>query len=326
MKAFRHYDASTVEACAALLSTYSGRARPIAGGTDLLGVLKDRILPEYPEALVNLKTIPGLSGVEEKDGWLTIGAMAGLEEISDNPVIKAKYGVLAEAAASVATPVIRKAATIGGNLCQDVRCWYYRYPHSLGGRINCLRKGGRKCPALVGDNRYHAIMGGKLCFAVCPSDTAVALSALEAEVLVRGQGGSRMVPVDSFYTALGNALDPGEIVTGIRVPEPPAGSRQTFLKFTLRKPIDFAVVSVASVLSFSGETCTRARISLGAVAPMPVRAGGAESKLEGRVIESDLARVAAEEATAGARPLGRNGYKVDIVRSLVRRSINKTGE
>ena len=204
MKSFKHYDAQTVEACLALLKSYNGQARPIAGGTDLLGVLKDKILPEYPQAIVNLKTIPGLDVIKEEGGGLTVGAMTCLEDLAEAPLIREKYPVLAEAAASVATPVIRKMAYLGGNLCQDVRCWYYRYPHSLGGRIECFRKGGRKCPAVAGDNRYHAIMNGKICFAVCPSDTAVALSALEAEVNIQGPDGRRTIPIDSLYSASGD--------------------------------------------------------------------------------------------------------------------------
>ena len=290
-------------------------------GTDLLGVLKDKILPDYPQALINLKTIPGLDGIEEANGWLTIGALARLDDIATAPLVLKKYSLLAQAAASVATPVIRKTATIGGNLCQDVRCWYYRYPHSLGKRIECFRKGGRTCPAVAGDNRYHAIMNGKKCFAVCPSDTAVALTVLEAEILTCGPGGARTIPVDALYTVMGNVLGTGEIVTGIRVPVAPADARQTFFKFTLRKPLDFALVSVASVIRLEGGVCAEAKIALGAVAPMPVRATEAEAVLTGRTIDQALARKAAEQAVAVARPLSRNAYKVDIVKTLVRKSL-----
>ena len=241
--------------------------------------------------------------------------------MATSPLVREKYGALAEAAASVATPVIRKTATIGGNLCQDVRCWYYRYPHSLGNRIDCFRKGGRTCPAVAGDNRYHAVMYGKICFAVCPSDTAVALSALDAEILAYGPKGARTVPVQAFFTSTGNVLEAGEIVTGVRVPEPPADAGQTFLKFTLRKPIDFALVSVASVVRRVNGVCAEARIALGAVAPMPVRATEAEAMLTGREIDPALARAAADQALALARPLSHNAYKVDIVKALIERSL-----
>ena len=321
MKSFKHFDTATVEAGSALLASYQGRARAMAGGTDLLGILKDRILPDYPEAVVNLKTIPDLDGIKEDNGWLTIGSMARLDDVATSPLVREKYGALAEAAASVATPVIRKTATIGGNLCQDVRCWYYRYPHSLGNRIDCFRKGGRTCPAVAGDNRYHAVMYGKICFAVCPSDTAVALSALDGEILAYGPQGARTVPVPAFFTATGNVLEPGEIVTGVRVPEPPLDAAQTFLKFTLRKPIDFALVSVASVVRRVNGVCAEARIALGAVAPMPVRATEAEAMLTGREIDPALARAAADQALAVAKPLSRNAYKVDIVKTLIERSV-----
>ena len=256
-----------------MLKAYRGKAKLIAGGTDLLGILKDRILPDYPEAIINIKTIPGLDYIKEDAKGLKIGALTTLSDIAKSPVVKEKYKVLAEAAYAVATPQIRNMATLAGNLCQDVRCWYYRYPHAIGGRILCLRKGSGPCLAVSGDNRYHAILGGKGCFAVCPSDTAVALTALDAKIKIAGLRKKRIVPVKDFFTTLGNVLEPGEMVTEIQLPKPPDRAKQTFLKLTLRKPVDFAIVSVASVITLEDGICKDASIVLGAVAPVPIQGG-----------------------------------------------------
>jgi xanthine dehydrogenase YagS FAD-binding subunit len=212
-------------------------------------------------------------------------------------------------------------ATLGGNLCQDVRCWYYRYPRGIGGPIPCARKGKGACLAVKGDNRYHAILNGKKCFAVCPSDTAVALEALDARIIVTGPDGDRAVSPADFFTPLRNALGPNELVREIEIPARTAVGEQRFLKFTLRKPIDFAIVSVASVLTIEKGICTEARIVLGAVAPGPVRATAAEKVLVGRPITEDLAKAAAETALIGAKPLGKNAYKVNVARTLVKRAI-----
>lgn len=173
MKSFKHANAKTVSEAVKLLKNNQGRARLIAGGTDLLGTLKDKILPAYPETIINIKTIPNLDYIREDTGGLKIGALARLEEIAQSPVVKEKYKLLAEAAEAVATPQIRRMGTIGGNLCQDVRCWYYRYPHSVGGRILCYLKGGKGCYALTRENQYHSIFGGlrdtsSPCSSACP--------------------------------------------------------------------------------------------------------------------------------------------------------------
>ncbi len=321
MKYFKHINAKTVNEACRLLKGFRGNARLIAGGTDLLGILKDRIVPDYPEALINLKTIPGLGYIKEDAKGLKIGALTTLSDIADSPVIKGKYGVLAEAAYAVGSPQIRNAATLAGNLCQDVRCWYYRYPHVIGKRILCLRKGSGPCLAVLGDNRYHAILEGKRCFAVCPSDTAIALTALDAKMNITGIRKSRIVPVKDFFTTLGNVLEPGEIVTEIRIPKPLDKTKQTFLKLTLRKPIDFAIVSVASVISIEDGICTDASIALGAVAPVPIKTVRAEGIIRGRVIAPETAAEAAEAAVAGAKALSMNAYKIEETKILVQRAI-----
>jgi xanthine dehydrogenase YagS FAD-binding subunit len=321
VKTFEHFDAASVEEALSLLKKYGGKARVMAGGTDLLGVLKDEILEDYPDALINIKTIPGMDTLKESAGGLTIGALAKLADIASSPAVKAKYAALSQAAESVASPEIRTMATIGGNLCQDVRCWYYRYPHHMGGRLLCYRKGSGPCHAVKGDHRYHAIMGGKRCFAVCPSDTATALLALQAEIQIVGARGTRTLPVEDFFTPLGNSLSKGDLVTEIRVPRPAQGNRQTFLKFTVRKPIDFAIASVASVITVEDGVCVDARIVLGGVAPVPLRAKGAERVVQGKPLDAKTAEEAADASVSGAKPRSGNAYKVEITKALVKKAL-----
>ena len=321
MRSFTHINAHSIEEAHSLLDKYKDKAVLNAGGTDLLGVLKDEILPGYPEVVINIKTISGLDSVMENDEGLKIGPLTKLSDIANSSLIKKRYPVLAEAAHSVATPQIRNAATIGGNLCQDVRCWYYRYPRHIGGPIQCLRKGNGPCLAVRGDNRYHAIMEGKRCFAVCPSDTAVALAALDAWISVAGTEGDRKIAITDFFSPLANVLKPGEIVKEIEVPALTRLTKQRYLKFTLRKPVDFAIVSVASVVTVENGFCEDARISLGAVAPGPVRAKAAEVLLKGKQINEASAAKAAEIAMSGAKPLSMNGYKIEIAKSLIKRAL-----
>lgn len=321
MKTFEHFDAASVEEALSLLKKYGDKARVMAGGTDLLGVLKDEILEDYPEVLVNIKSIPELDRIKEDSHGLRIGALAKLDEVASSPAIKAEYRALSEAAGSVAFPEIRSMGTIGGNLCQDVRCWYYRYPHHMGGRLLCYRKGSGPCHAVKGDHRYHAIMGGKRCFAVCPSDTATALLALQAEIQIVGARGTRTLPVGDFFTPLGNSLSKGDLVAEIRVPRPVRGNRQAFLKFTVRKPIDFAIASIASVLTVEDGVCVDARIVLGGVAPVPLRAKGAERVVQGKPLDAKTAEEAADASVSGAKPRSGNAYKVEITKALVKRAL-----
>jgi xanthine dehydrogenase YagS FAD-binding subunit len=324
MRPFTHINAQTVNEAVAILSTHKEKARLNAGGTDLFGLLKDEILSNYPELIINIKTIAGLEYIREEDGVLKIGALAKLCDIAGSPVLNERYKVLAEAARAVASPQIRNNATIGGNLCQDVRCWYYRYPRHIGGPIWCARKGRGPCHAVRGDNRYHSIIGGKKCFAVCPSDTAVALAALDARVVFAGPEGERKMAVTDFYKPLGNGLNIGEMIREVEIPALKEPSNQRFLKFTLRRPIDFAIVSVASVIAVRDGICADARIALGAVAPGPARARAAEEVVIGKAIDEPAAGKAADAALARARPLSHNGYKVEIARTLVKRAILRT--
>jgi xanthine dehydrogenase YagS FAD-binding subunit len=321
MRDFAHYDVRSVSEAVNLLAKHKGRAKLNAGGTDLLSILKDDILPEYPESIINIKTIHGLDYIKEDEGVLRIGSLARLSDVEKSPLVTEMFPLLADAAHSVASPQIRKMATLGGNLCQDVRCWYYRYPRGIGGPVQCARKGKGPCLAIKGDNRYHAIMDGKKCFAVCPSDTAVALAALDARIVIAGAGRQRTITIADFFNPMGNGLGTDEMVREVEIPVPMVKGHQAFLKFTLRKTIDFAVVSVATVITLQGKVCADARIVLGAVAPRPVRAEEAEKALIGQTINTGVTAQAAEAALAKARPLSRNAYKVEIAKTLVKRAI-----
>ena len=326
MKRFEHHNARSIREAVKLLNDYEGKAKVIAGGTDLLGALKDRVFPEYPDAVINIKTIEGLDYIRNDKKGLTIGALARLADIVKSPVVKEEYKLLAEAVHSVATPLIRNMATIGGNLAQDVRCWFYRYPRQIGGPMVCLRKGGKFCSALAGDNRYHSIFGAaplaelscgpirlgtdvpsypssvrKGCLAVNPSDIAIALVALDARIVTT----KRSLPAELFFKATATSstvLEADELIKEIQIPKPPAGARQRYEKFTLRKPIDFAVVSVASILTVDNGVCKDARIVLGAVAPEPVRARKAEEAIKGRTLDEDIADGSGEACPCRCEP------------------------
>jgi len=320
VKEFKHFNAYSVDEAVALMGRYGERAAVIAGGTDILGKMKDSILPAYPEALINIKTIDGLSEIKESGGMLKMGALALLADIADNAVIKSKYAALAQAAGRTASPHLRNMGTIGGNICQDIRCWYYRNQNN---RFSCLRKKGGRCYAIKGDNRYHSIFGGSVsggCFAVHPSDTAPALVALDAKIVTS----SRTIDAEKFFEVKPvktTVLKADEIVTGIQVPEPPAGSSSAFLKFALRKSIDFPIVNCAVMLTRKDGKVTAARICLNAVHVIPYRAIKAEQVIIGRVLDEAAAEEAGAAAVAEAKPLEHNKYMVAVARTLVKRAI-----
>jgi len=324
MQTFAHFNATTIDEAASLLRRYEGKASLIAGGTDLLGKMKDRILSVYPEALINLKTIPGLRDIREANGFLRIGSLAILEDIAHHPVVNARYTALAEAARRTASPHLREMGTIGGNICQDIRCWYYRNPEN---RFPCLRKGGGRCYALEGDTRYHSIFGGSVdegCIAVHPSDTAPALIALDARI----KTSKRTVQAEGFFqvgVSKTTVLDSDEIVTEIQVPQPAEGAKSGFQKFALRKSIDFPIVNCAVMVAFSGDKVVSARICLNAVHVRPYRATRAEEAIVGHVISEATAESAGNAAVLEAKPLKDNAYMVQVAKILVKRAILACG-
>jgi len=317
VKKFKHVNASTVDE--AVLALGGDKAKVIAGGTDLLSTMKNEIHSTYPEVIVNLKTIPGLSYIKEEDGTLKIGALTSLADVAENTGIQCKYTVLAQAARRTASPHVREMGTIGGNICQLNRCWYYRSPNN---RFDCLRKNpAGLCYALTGDNRYHSIFGAASgCIAVNPGDIAPALMALDARI----KTSKRTIGMEEFFipgSAKMTVLDDDEIVTEIQIPEPDAGTRSAFIKFSLRKSIDFPVVNCASVITNGAGIVSEARICLNAVYYTPYRAIAAEEAIVGKSISESTAEDAGRAAVSGAKSMPKNKYKVQIAKTLVKRTI-----
>jgi len=266
--------------------------------------------------LINIKTIPGLDYIKEEDGVLKIGATTRLADIAAHPVIKQKYTALAQAAGRVATPHVRDMGTIGGNINQLHRCWYFRKPED---RFNdCVRKGGQTCFAVMGDHRYHSIFGmDNGCFAAHPSDTAPALIALNATIVTT----KRQVKAEEFWEVKcpeSTVLTPGEIVTAIHVPAPPAGAKSAFIKFAIRKSIDFPIVNCAALIG-GGD----ARVCMNAVYNKPYRSAPAEEAMKGKPINEANADAAGAAAVAAAKALpgDRNKWKIPIAKAMVKRAI-----
>jgi xanthine dehydrogenase YagS FAD-binding subunit len=295
-------------------------ARLHAGGTDLLGCLRDGVVGA--DTVVSLKDLAELRGVAAAaGGGLRIGALATLAEVAAHPLIRGRYGALAEGAAAAASPQLRNQGTLGGNLCQRPRCWYFR------GDFHCARKGGDTCFAVAGENRYHCIFGGETCFIVHPSDTAPALVALGATAHLYGPNGRRTLPLESFFVLPAQdftretALAAGEILTDVTLPSPAAGLRSTYRKARTRGAWDFALAGAAVALSYEGSAVRSARIVLSGVAPAPWRVPAAEAVLVGTRLDAAAARRAAEAAVAGAEPLADNGYKVALARGIVEEAL-----
>jgi xanthine dehydrogenase YagS FAD-binding subunit len=294
-----------------------------AGGIDLLDLMKEGLLT--PRRLVNLRDMPELAGImEQSDGGLRIGSMVTLAQLAAHPVVRARYSAVAQAAGQSASPQIRQVATIGGNLLQRPHCWYFR---SL--EHHCLRKGGHTCFAFSGENQYHAIFGQSGCAIVHPSTAATALVALDAKVeLVVAHGTKRVVALEAFFVTPDkdilreNDLKSGEILTAVVLPPLKSGVRSMHLRQGEQESFDWPIADVAAVLEIDvSGVCRRVSIVLGAAAPAPYRATGAESALTGQPISEDTARKAAKAAISGAAPLGNNAYKVPVFETLVRRAI-----
>lgn len=316
---FKHFDAQTIDEAISLLSRFEGRAKVIAGGTDILGLFKDNVLQQPYEALINIKNIPGLEEMKEESGTLKIGALVRLEDIGHNEIIKEKYTALALAARFAASPHIREMGTIAGNICQNTRCWYYRCPNN---RFPCARKGGDECFADDGDNRYHSIFGDvKDCLAVNPSDTLPALVVLGAKVVTS----KRTIEINDFFPEKDptkmTVLDEDEIVTELQIPEPVAGFKSSFKKFAIRKSIDFPIVNCASAVVCKGDIVEDAKICLNAVYYKPYEPTRAENYLNGKSLDEEAAETTGEAAVWGAKPLAMNEYKIHIAKGLVKQTL-----
>ena len=325
MPAFELFQPASVDEALALLDRHGSAAWILAGGLDSFDWLKDRA--KRAAVVIDLSQIEGLRGIREVDGGLEIGAMTTLTDVGRHPVVRERFGVLMEAADLVASPQIRNQGTLGGNVSQDTRCWYYRSGWT------CYRAGGNICyadtPTAV--NREHAILDAERCVAVNPSDTAPALIALDAEMVIRrAGGGERTVRAQDYF--VGPAIDimrmtvlrPGELLTAIRIPATWAGAQFYFEKVRDRQVWDFALVNVASALKVSGNVIGEARIVVGAVAARPLRLETVERAIAGQPRTEETATRAGELAVQGATPLRFNGYKIPLMRNLVKRAIRGT--
>ena len=330
MPAFELFQPASIEDAQAVLDRYGSGAWVLAGGLDSFDWLKDRI--KRPQALVDLSGIPELKGIRPWQDGLEIGAMTTLTEVVRDPAIRARYGILIEAAESAASPQIRNQGTIGGNVSQDARCWYYRAGWT------CYRAGGNICYADTPEaiNREHAILDADRCVAVNPSDTAPALIVLDAQMVIRtAGGGERIVAAEDYF--LGPATDitrmttlqPGDLLTAIRLPGAWAAARFYFEKVRDRQVWDFALVSVASAMVMSGagsggasgSVIERMRLAVNGVAARPLRLHAVEDLVRGKPRNESTAVVAASLAVEGAQPLRFNAYKVPLMRNLVKRAI-----
>ncbi len=323
MPPFQYTEAQSLPEAVALLAEPGAVA--MGGGTDLLPQVKDGVVTA--ERLVGLAAIPGMAAIAETDTGLTIGAAATIADIAAHPAVRRRYAALAEAAGGLATPQIRNEGTIGGNLNQRPRCWYYRSP-----LIPCLKKGGDRCYALAGNTRLLCVTGGDRCYIVHPSDTGVALSALDARLETAGPDGERELTMAHFFAGPGqdllreNVLEPGELVARVVLPAD-APERSVYLKVRERESGDFALVSIAAALSLDGNgpdaSIRQARIALGGVAPVPYRAAEVEDYLTGRPAGDVDPAEAAALALPNATPLPQNAYKIPMSRNIIKRALTQ---
>jgi xanthine dehydrogenase YagS FAD-binding subunit len=311
---FSHVKPGSLRQTLAVLETKNARIH--AGGTDLIGCLRDGVFTT--ETLVSLGNLTELRGITTSaGGGLTVGAMTSIADIAANPAIRDHSTALADAAGVVASPQLRNQGTLGGNLCQKPRCWYYR------GDFHCLRKGGELCYAFEGENQYHCIFGGETCFIVHPSDTAPALAALGAVATVAGPAGRRKIPVEKLHVPPSVdpqreiALEPDEVLLEVSIPPPAAGLRSSYRKIRARASWDFALAGVALAITFDHGTVTAARVVLSGVAPIPWRSRAVEKAIVGTELDDAVIKAAALAAVDGAEPLTHNGYKIELVKGLV---------
>jgi xanthine dehydrogenase YagS FAD-binding subunit len=318
---FELFQPASTDDAIRLLDKYGADALVLAGGLDSMDWLKDRL--RRPKVVVDLGQIQELHGIKEANGGLEIGAMTPLSEVVKHPVVREKFSLLMEAAELVASPQIRNQGTLGGNVSQDTRCWYYR------GGWTCYRAGGNICyadtPTAV--NREHAIFDADRCVAVNPSDTAPALVALDAQMVIKGPKGERIVNAEDYWIGPGiditrmNIMQPGEILTAIRIPATMAGAQFYFEKVRDRQVWDFPLVNIAAAIKAVGNNIGQARLVVNAVAATPRRLKNVEAAIVGKPRNEETAKMAGDLAVQGAQTLRHNQYKVPLMRNLVKRAI-----
>jgi xanthine dehydrogenase YagS FAD-binding subunit len=321
MSAFELYQPADLGNALDLAKRFGEDGWLLAGGNDSLDWFKDRV--KQPKAVIDISGIAELKGVREKRDGIEVGALTSLTEIADNSVIQKKYNLLAAAAAKVASPQIRNSGTIGGNVCQDTRCWYYR------AGMDCYRAGGNTCYADTpeGMNREHGLFNADRCVAVSPSDTAPALIALEAQMVVVNGGDVRVIDAEDFFVPPATdilkmtVLEEGEILTSIRIPNKWAGANFYFEKVADRNTWDFALVNVAAALKLNGGVIEDLRIACGGVECIPRRLKVVEDVVRGNKRDEEIAGLAGSTASRGAVPLNQNHFKIPLMENLVKRAI-----
>ncbi len=319
--AFELFQPTSVDDTLSLLAEHGDDTWVLAGGLDSFDWFKDRI--KRPKVVVELSGVDELKGIRSTEDGVEIGAMTTLTEVATNSEILASYGLLATAASQVATPQIRNQGTLGGNVSQDTRCWYYR------GGWPCYRAGGNICYASAPQamNREHCIFGADRCVAVSPSDTAPALIALDAKMIVKRADRERVIDAEDFFIGPGTditrmtVLRPGDLLTSIRIPATWAGASFYWEKVEDRKSWDFALVSVARAMRVSNGSITEARVAVNGVAPYPMRLDAVEAAVRGRPLSEETAQMGGEVAIRRAKALRHNDYKLPLLRNLVRRAL-----
>jgi xanthine dehydrogenase YagS FAD-binding subunit len=321
MQSFELYQPDNLDAALSLADRYGKDGWLLSGGNDSLDWFKDRV--KRPVAVIDLGGVTSLSGISETDEGILIGAQTTLTEIAASSLIKEKYGLLAKAAAHVATPQIRNVSSIGGNLIQDTRCWYYR------AGLDCYRAGGTKCYADTpeGMNREHCLFNADRCVAVSPSDTAPALVALDAQMIISGPNGQRVVAAEDFFIGPDvdiermTVLEKNEILTSIRLPSTWSNSTFYFEKVADRKSWDFALVNIALALKENNGVISDVRVACGGVECVPKRLNVVEAVVTGSKRDEETAKLAGQSAIRGATALNHNHFKIPLMENLVMRAI-----
>ena len=320
MRTFKLAEPRTAEELAALLTEATEPVALMAGGTDLLDGLKSGVVAT--DLVVDMDKIAGLRGMAPEKGGLRIGAMTRVVELAEDAAVARDFPSLKQAALALATPQLRNAGTVGGNLCQRPRCWYYRDPD-----VVCRKKGGFNCFAFQGRNKYHCIFGGGACYIVYPSDLAPALISLGAQATIATAKGDKVLPLEAFYAGpevdvtRENVLAKGQFLKSVWLPGPKAGQKAAYVKLKERETWDFALVSAAVAGVVEGGAFKEIAVVMGGVAPVPWRLRKAEDALRGKPVSEALVRQAADEALKDAAPLRENGYKAELLFAALKRAV-----
>lgn len=320
MNKFKIAQPQSLDQVTAFLSQDGDKRVLMSGGTDLLDELKSGNI--NPEIVVELDGVSGLDYIKEDEEGVRIGGMTKVADLAENAAVQEKYPGLVEAALSLATPQLRNVGTVGGNLCQRPRCWYYRDPE-----VNCRKKGGRQCFALQGRNKYHAVLGGGMCFIVHPSDLAPMLVSLEAEAVIAATGKDKRIPLQDFFILPSanirkeNVLEPGEMLKEVIIPPKEAGFKCTYFKLKERSTWDFAVVSAAVSGIIDNGVFKSLKVVLGGTAPVPWHMESVDKAVQGKKVTADLVRQGVEAGLKDAYTLEENEYKLDLLKAVIPRTV-----